>query len=153
VHGATTQAPGCKIKQRNNMLTLKSQEFHIDSAVSRVNDFLALTANYQLLLPENQTSGFQCSPSQFSFKAAGQIELTLEKHLVATNLLHFKGAKSNPFAFDLYVHLQPEDNATKGFIEIKADLNMMLKMLVEKPLQKLLTEMASKLATQLSTGQ
>jgi carbon monoxide dehydrogenase subunit G len=105
------------------------------------------------LLPENQTSGFQCSPSQFSFKAAGQIELTLEKQLIETKLLHFKGAKSNPFAFDLFVHLQPEDNATKGFIEIKADLNMMLKMLVEKPLQKLLTEMASNLATQLSAGQ
>jgi carbon monoxide dehydrogenase subunit G len=97
------------------MLSLKSQEFHIDSA--------------------------------------GQIELTLEKQLIETKLLHFKGAKSNPFAFDLYVHLQPEDNATKGFIEIKADLNMMLKMLVEKPLQKLLTEMASNLATQLSAGQ
>lgn len=135
------------------MLALKSQEFHIAVAVQTVNDYLAHTANYQLLLPENQTSGFQCSPTQFSFKAAGQIELTLEKHLVATNLLHFIGAKSNPFAFDLYVHLQPKDNATKGFIEIKADLNMMLKMLVEKPLQKLLTEMANNLALQLSVGQ
>lgn len=135
------------------MLSLKSQEFQIASAVTRVNDFLANTANYQLLLPENQTSGFQCSPSQFSFKAAGQIELTLEKHLVEASLLHFKGAKSNPFAFDLFVHLQPEENGTKGFIEIRAELNMMLKMLVEKPLQKLLTEMASNLATQLSAGQ
>ncbi|MEY4805387.1 MAG: hypothetical protein RL331_1913 [Bacteroidota bacterium] len=134
------------------MLTLKSQEFTLAAQAEQVIAFLSETKNYALLLPENQTSGFQCSPTQFSFKAAGQIELTLEKQLVETNLLHFKGAKSNPFAFDLFVHLQPEDNTTKGFIEIKADLNMMLKMLVEKPLQKLLTEMASNLATQLSAG-
>lgn len=134
------------------MLTLKSQEFTLAAQAEQVIAFLSETKNYALLLPENQTSGFQCSPSQFSFKAAGQIELTLEKQLAETNLLHFKGAKSNPFAFDLFVHLQPEDNTTKGFIEIKADLNMMLKMLVEKPLQKLLTEMASNLATQLSAG-
>lgn len=134
------------------MLTLKSQAFEIAAATALVNDFLATTANYQLLLPENQTSGFQSTPSQFSFKAAGQIELTLEKHLIEDTLLHFKGAKSNPFAFDLFVHLQPAGNATTGFIEIKADLNMMLKMLVEKPLQKLLTEMASNLATQLNVG-
>lgn len=134
------------------MLTLKSQEFTLAAQAEQVIAFLSETKNYALLLPENQTSGFQYSPSQFSFKAAGQIELTLEKQLVEANLLHFKGAKSNPFAFDLFVHLQPEDNTTKGFIEIKADLNMMLKMLVEKPLQKLLTEMASNLATQLSAG-
>ena len=134
------------------MLTLKSQEFTLAAQAEQVLAFLSETKNYALLLPENQTSGFQCSPTQFSFKAAGQIELTLEKQLVETNLLHFKGAKSNPFAFDLFVHLQPEDNTTKGFIEIKADINMMLKMLVEKPLQKLLTEMAINLATQLSAG-
>jgi carbon monoxide dehydrogenase subunit G len=134
------------------MLTLKSQEFTLAAQAEQVIAFLSETKNYALLLPENQTSGFQCSPTQFSFKAAGQIELTLEKQLVETNLLHFKGAKSNPFAFDLYVRIQAEQNTTKGYIEIKADLNMMLKMLVEKPLQKLLTEMASNLATQLSAG-
>ena len=135
------------------MLTLKSQEFTLAAQAEQVIAFLSETKNYALLLPENQTSGFQCSPSQFSFKAAGQIELTLEKQLAEANLLHFKGAKSNPFAFELFVHLQPEDNTTKGFIEIKADINIMLKMLVEKPLQKLLTEMASNLATQLSAGE
>ncbi|MDP4596907.1 MAG: hypothetical protein NWS92_08030 [Crocinitomicaceae bacterium] len=134
------------------MLTLKSQEFNLAAQAEQVVNFLSETKNYALLLPENQTSGFQCSPSQFSFKAAGQIELTLEKQLVENNFLHFKGAKSNPFAFDLYVRIQAEQNITKGYIEIKADLNMMLKMLVEKPLQKLLTEMASNLATQLSAG-
>jgi carbon monoxide dehydrogenase subunit G len=135
------------------MLTLKSQEFQLPTTIEKVSAFLSDTANYERLLPENQTSDFHCTPTQFSFKAAGQIHLTLEKQATEDRFLHFKGAKSNPFAFDLFVHLDQDSQGAKGFIEIKAELNMMLKMLIEKPLQKLLTEMASNLDAQLSLGQ
>ena len=135
------------------MLTLKSQEFTLAAQAEQVLAFLSETKNYELLLPENQTSDFQCSPTQFSFKAAGQIHLTLEKQEANNELLHFKGASSNPFAFDLFVRMQQVQNCTKGYIETHADVNMMLKMLIEKPLQKLLTEMANNLAVELSEGQ
>lgn len=131
------------------MLTLKSQEFKMTASTEKVLQFLSETKNYALLLPENQTSDFQSTPTQFSFKAAGQVNLELEKQATQGQQLHFKGTKNNPFAFDLYVHLQPNENGTKGFIEIKADLNMMLKMLIEKSLQKLLAEMAMNLSKQL----
>lgn len=132
------------------MLTLKSQEFALTASSERVLDFLSDTKNYALLLPANQTSDFQYTPTQFSFKAAGQVNLSLEKQTATTQLLHFKGLSTNPFAFDLFVHLQQQREQTTGHIEIKADLSMMLKMLVEKPLQKLLTEMAANLAVQLT---
>jgi hypothetical protein len=132
------------------MLTLKSQEFAMLTSSDRVLDFLSDTKNYGLLLPANQTSDFQFTPTQFSFKAAGQVNLALEKQTVSPQLLHFKGLQSNPFSFDLYVHLQQQEGQTTGHIEIKADLNMMLKMLIEKPFQKLLTEMAANLAAQLA---
>lgn len=132
------------------MLTLRSQEFALMASSDRVLDFLSDTKNYNLLLPANQTSDFQCTPTQFSFKAAGQVHLSLEKQTATPQLLHFKGLPTNPFAFDLYVHLLQQDAQTSGHIEIKADLNMMLKMLIEKPLQKLLTEMAANLAAQLA---
>jgi carbon monoxide dehydrogenase subunit G len=132
------------------MLTLKSQEFALMASSDCVLDFLSDTKNYALLLPANQTSDFQYTPTQFSFKAAGQIHLSLEKLTTTAQLLHFKGLPTNPFAFDLFVYLQQQGEQTTGHIEIKADLNMMLKMLVEKPLQKLLTEMAANLAAQLA---
>ena len=94
------------------MLTLKSQEFAILTSSERVLDFLSDTKNYGLLLPANQTSDFQCTPTQFSFKAAGQVNLALEKQSVAPQLLHFKGLQSNPFAFDLFVHLQQQGEQT-----------------------------------------
>jgi hypothetical protein len=135
------------------MLTLKSQDFTIKTSVEQVQLFLSETKNYQLILPENQTSDFQSTPTQFSFKAAGQIHLTLEKQDADASLLHFKGASNNPFSFDLFVRMQQVQDSTIGYIEIKADVNMMLKMLIEKPLQKLLTEMAFNLAAQLRAGQ
>jgi carbon monoxide dehydrogenase subunit G len=135
------------------MLTLKSQEFSIEASTEQLLQFLSETKNYKQILPENQTSDFQCTPTQFSFKAAGQFHLTLEKQEIDTSLLHFKGARSNPFAFDLFVRMQQVQNTTKGYIEIKADVNMMLKMLIEKPLLKLLAEMAHNLAQELSKGQ
>jgi carbon monoxide dehydrogenase subunit G len=135
------------------MLKLKSQEFTLEAAIENVLQFLSETQNYKRILPENQIADFQSTPTQFSFKAAGQIHLTLEKQEANNELLHFKGASSNPFAFDLFVRMQQVQNCTKGYIEIHADVNMMLKMLIEKPLQKLLTEMANNLAVELSKGQ
>jgi carbon monoxide dehydrogenase subunit G len=133
------------------MLSLKSQEFIVAAASDQVLRFLSETKNYALLLPENQTSDFQFTPTQFSFKAAGQVNLALEIQASQNHALHFRGLQTNPFAFDLYVHLQPQANSTSGYIEIKADLNMMLKMLIEKPLQKLLAEMATNLSKQLGS--
>ena len=135
------------------MLKLKSQEFTLEAAIENVLQFLSETQNYKRILPENQIADFQSTPTQFSFKAAGQIHLTLEKQEANNELLHFKGASSNPFAFDLFVRMQQVQNCTKGYIETHADVNMMLKMLIEKPLQKLLTEMANNLAVELSEGQ
>lgn len=131
------------------MVTLKSEEFIICASSERVIAFLSDTKNYEELLAGNQISDFQHSPTQFSFKAAGHIELALEKQEAQATLLHFKGLKSNPFAFDLYVHLDDGTALTKGYIEMKADLNTMLMLLVEKPLQKLLKEMAVNLAKKL----
>lgn len=131
------------------MVTLKSQRFEIFAPAQRVVDFLSQTQNYGRILPSGQISDFKSTDEQFSFKAAGQIVLALEKKDCAEQLLHFKGLPSNPFAFDLYVHLEAQGPQTSGHIELIADLNMMLKMLVEKPLQKLLAEMAENLSREL----
>jgi carbon monoxide dehydrogenase subunit G len=127
------------------MLKLKSQTFEIQAEPQRVLEFLATTANYALLLPSDQTSDFQANSTQFSFKAAGQVNLALEKQNLSSDRIQFIGLKSNPFAFDLIIHVLPLGSQTTGHIEINADLNMMLKMLIEKPLQKLLVEMADNL--------
>jgi carbon monoxide dehydrogenase subunit G len=128
------------------MVTLKSQEFLLQAPLSKVCKYLAQTQHYQYILPPEQITDFQFTPTGFSFKAAGQIQLGLEIQPTQDHELHFKGVASNPFAFDLFVRLQETENVTCGQIEISADLNMMMKMLVEKPLQKLIAQMATNLA-------
>lgn len=131
------------------MVTLKSQEFLLQAPLSKVRSYLAQTEHYRHILPSEQITDFQHTPTGFSFKAAGQIQLGLEIQTTQDFEMHFKGVKSNPFAFDLYVKLQDAENATCGHIEISADLNLMMKMLVEKPLQKLIAQMAMNLAEEL----
>ena len=96
------------------MLKLKSQTFEIQAEPQRVLEFLALTANYALLLPSDQTSDFQANSTQFSFKAAGQVNLALEKQNLSTDRIQFIGLKSNPFAFDLIIHVLPLGSHTTG---------------------------------------
>lgn len=131
------------------MVTLKSQEFLLQAPVSKLCKYLGQTQHYQHLLPPEQISDFKYTPTGFSFKAAGQIQLGLEIQPPQGNDLHFKGVASNPFAFELYIRLEEVENATCGYIEISADLNMMMKMLVEKPLQKLIGQMAVNLAEEI----
>jgi carbon monoxide dehydrogenase subunit G len=134
------------------MLKLKSQTFEIQAESQRVLAFLAIASNYKVLLPSDQTSDFQASDKQFSFKAAGQVQLALEMQSVTAQSIHFIGLKSNPFAFDLSIHVLAQGVLTIGHIEINADVNMMLKMLIEKPLQKLLVEMAENLSRVMAAG-
>lgn len=132
------------------MRTLKSQQFAIEQSTDRVLEFLSEPKNYGLLLPKEQTSDFQYTTTTFSFKAAGQVHLALEKQAAVNHLLHFRGLPSNPFAFDLFVHLEQTEKQTTGYIEIQAELDMVLQMLIEKPLQKLLGEMAENLRQHLA---
>ena len=132
------------------MRTLKSQRFAIEQSTDHVLKFLSEPKNYGFLLPKEQTSDFQYTTTTFSFKAAGQVHLALEKQTSLNHMLHFRGLPSNPFAFDLFVHLEQTEKQTTGYIEIQAELNMMLQILIEKPLQKLLGEMAENLRQQLA---
>jgi hypothetical protein len=132
------------------MRTLKSQRFAIEQSTDHVLKFLSEPKNYGLLLPKEQTSDFQYTTTTFSFKAAGQVHLALEKQTSLNQMLHFRGLPSNPFAFDLFVYLEQTEKQTIGYIEIQAELNLMLQVLIEKPLQKLLGEMAENLRQQLA---
>jgi len=132
------------------LTTLKSQVFQSDVPMERIVGFLSENENFRVLLPSNQISDFKCSKDQFSFKFAGQIELALEKIEVTTESLHFKGLPSNPIDFELFVYLQQKKNHTTGFILVNAQLNPMMKMLIQNPLQKLLSQIAENLALQLN---
>ncbi len=131
------------------MVKIKSQVFSFVAHLEKVQAYLSDCANFEHLLPKAQTSDFQSNETGFSFKAAGNFQLTLEKAACSDSCMQFKGSKSNPFPFDLQIFFNTNEGLTTGHIEINADVNMMLKMLIEKHLQKLLQEMAVNLSAAL----
>lgn len=131
------------------MVEIKTKEFIVNAPIEKVHSFLNETKNYVLILPKEQISDFQFSADQFSFKAAGQVTLTLQKGASTLNALKFTGVKENPFAFNLLVFLDSKNDFTSGYIQINAELNMMFKMLIEKPLHQLLAKMAENLSNHL----
>lgn len=132
------------------MTTLKSQVFQSNVPMERIVAYLSDNENFRHLLPSNQISDFKFSIDQFSFKFAGQIELALEKIEITAESLHFKGLPSNPIDFELFVYLKQEKNHTSGFILVNAQLNPMMKMIIQNPLQKFLSQIADNLALQLN---
>ena len=124
------------------MVQIKSQVFSFAAPLEKVAAYLEDCSNYAHLLPQDQVSEYTSTEQGFSFKAAGNFLLGLEKQPSNKHEIKFIGVQKNPFPFDLKIHLQELNAQTSGFIEINADINMMLRMLLEKPLQKLLQEMA-----------
>lgn len=131
------------------MVRIQSPVLNVHASKEKVHRFLLTFSNYELLLPQEQVSDFKCLENGFSFKAAGNFLLELSLESQTENALHFVGSKQNPFPFELSIQIQEELDSTKGSIEIKADVNMMMKMLLEKPLQKLLQQMTNNLEQQL----
>jgi hypothetical protein len=131
------------------MVQIKSQVFSFATPLEKVAAYLENCSNYSHLLPQNQISDFMATEQGFSFKAAGNFMLGLEKQQSNEQGIKFIGVQKNPFPFDLQIHLQAINAQTTGFIEINADVNMMMRMLLEKPLQKLLQDMAINLETAL----
>ncbi|MEN9742763.1 MAG: hypothetical protein RLZZ65_568 [Bacteroidota bacterium] len=131
------------------MVRIQSPVLNVHASQDKVQRFLSTFANYELLLPKEQVSDFQCLENGFSFKAAGNFLLALSLESHTDHSFHFKGSPQNPFPFELTIQLQEAQGITNGSIEIKADVNMMMKMLLEKPLQKLLQQMTNNLEQQL----
>lgn len=127
------------------MVQIKSQVFSFATPLETVTRYLNNCSNYEYLLPKDQASNFIATEQGFSFKAAGNFLLGLEKQEANEQGIKFIGVQNNPFPFDLQIHLKELDAQTSGFIEINADINKMLRMLLEKPLQKLLQDMANNL--------
>jgi carbon monoxide dehydrogenase subunit G len=131
------------------MVKIKSQVFSFEVPLEKVQAYLSDCANFEHLLPKAQVADFRSNETGFSFKAAGNFQLSLEKAAFTDSCMNFKGSKSNPFPFDLQIFFNTNEGSTTGHIEINAEVNMMLKMLIEKPLQKLLQEMAANLSAAL----
>jgi hypothetical protein len=130
-------------------MKITSEKAYVAATNIAVFEFLSVPANIEFLLPKDKISDFQVHENGCSFRVQGGILIPLEytgKH--EFNKIELKSGEKAPFSYTLTIHLTDLTHVCEGHIEFHADINLFMKMMVEKPLVSLFNLMATKLQDQ-----
>ena len=119
----------------------------INASAETVFSFLTKPANLELLLPEDKISDFKSDSAGCSFKAQGGITIPLiMTETIEPEVVKMDDGGKGPFSYELIINIKPESqHACSGHLEFDGDVNMFMKLLVERPLTNLFEEMTKKL--------
>lgn len=128
------------------MTKIESEKVEINNSVESVFTYLGNFNNFQKLMPE-QVANWSSTEDECSFTISGMATIGMKiiekKPFTEINII------SNgkvPFNFNLKVLLTDAlENKSTGQLVFEAELNPMLKMMVEKPLGNFFNMLASKL--------
>ena len=130
------------------MTTIASDKIEIQKSAEYVFNYLSNLNNLQPLMPE-QVSNWSSTEEECSFSIKGMASIGLK---VVTKTPHSKinleSAGKSPFAFTLTVNIESiDDQKCIGQLVFEAELNMFMKMMVEKPMQNFFNYLAHKFKT------
>ena len=126
-----------------------SETAHVKAHASEVFEFLSHAANIESLLPPDKISDFQSNEEGCTFKVQGGFVIALlYTHKKPVTRIDMKSGEKSPFDYTLSIHLKERHDETDGYIEFIGDVNVFLKMMVEKPLIGLFNYMSQKLQEQ-----
>lgn len=127
-------------------MKLESTKVIVNASQERVINFLKDTNNIYLILPQSNISEWRASENECSFKVQGGVTITLVQDGTEGNeKLFMKSGEKSPFPFRLTIHANDVGDKTEGYIAFDGEVNMFLKMMVEKPLTNLFNFMSEKL--------
>lgn len=127
-------------------MTIDSAKVKVNASQKEICDFLKDSNNLIHLLPQNNISDFKSTVEECSFKVQGGVIISLiQDGIEGEEKLFLKSGEKSPFPFKLTIQLDQVDGATEGFIHFDGEVNMFLKMMVEKPLTNLFNYMSNKL--------
>lgn len=128
-------------------MKIDSDKALVNAPIQTVYDFLINSENIYHILPQDKVSDFKADQTSCSFKVQGGFEISLiQQQLNPNTSIVLKSGEKAPFAFTLTVHLKDIDGATtEGNMAFDGDVNMFMKMLVEKPLTNLFGYMTNRL--------
>jgi carbon monoxide dehydrogenase subunit G len=131
------------------MTNITSKTISIPVHSSRIYQFISDFNNLEKLMPEKVTNWSSTSDS-CSFTIQGMATLNMKQGNNKENeLVHMKADGKNPFHYDLNTHIQSVDeNSTKVYIELNADMNPMVAMMAKKPLGNFVNILVETLAKQ-----
>ena len=129
------------------MIEINSKEVSVDCPIDECFEFVSNMNNYEQLLPMDKITNWESSKVKCSFKLLNiyTLEMIFD-HAKGNELIHIKSGPVSPFSFDLDLNLKPIENSTTAQLKCNADINPMLKLMIQKPLNNLFDYMAERLA-------
>lgn len=120
----------------------------INANEKKVFDFLADFNNFEQLMPE-QVTNWQSDAETCTFTIQGMATISLKyANKKANQLIEVVPEGKTPLDFNLTLRLNPnelDEQKTTADVEIDAQLNPMMAMMVKKPLQNLVDVIAKNL--------
>jgi carbon monoxide dehydrogenase subunit G len=111
-----------------------------------VASFLKDSQNLAHILPQGQYSDWKSTSQECSFKVQGGVMISLiQDGFEGNTKIFMKSGEKSPFAFRLTLHLAQNGENTEGYIAFDGEVNVFLKMMVEKPLTALFNIMTENL--------
>jgi len=127
-------------------MTIDSDKVNVKATPEIIINFLKDANNLIHLLPQDNISDFKSSEQECSFKVQGGITISLiEDGTEGVEKLFLKSGEKSPFPFRLTININQKEEITEGYIHFDGEVNMFLKMMVEKPLTNLFNYMSNKL--------
>lgn len=127
-------------------MKIDSTKVIVNASQEIVMNFLSDARNIEYLLPTDKISDFKATAEECSFKVQGGVIISLiQDGKKDHSELYLKSGKGTPFPFRLTIFLNDIEKLTEGYIHFDGEVNMFLKMMVEKPLTSLFNYMSNKL--------
>ena len=126
-------------------MQLTSDKVIVNATSKSIVDFLKDSSNLIHLLPTEQISDFKATKEECSFKVQGGITISLIQDGEEEGKIFMRSGEKSPFPFRLTLHVIDLGEHTEGFIEFNGEVNVFLKLMVEKPLSALFNIMSNKL--------
>ena len=117
--------------------------------------FLSDIKNFENLVPEGIVKNFVAVSGncRFTIDGLGEVGVRLA-NVNPDHTIIYESEGSRPFRFHLTINLnEQDDQSTIMKLTFRAELNMMMKMMVRKPLEDGLEMMASELVDHLNSRQ
>jgi carbon monoxide dehydrogenase subunit G len=128
------------------MTRIESKHVEIARTPLDVYSFLQDMNNFLQLLPQERISEWKSDGTSCSFKVAGAATIGLRFDEASTpERVRLKSTERSPFPFTLDVHLAGSNGSTQAYQVFEADLNPIIKMMVESPLKNLFDHIADRM--------
>ena len=127
-------------------MKIESTKVEVNQKQETIYNFLKDSTNLIHLLPQDKIFDWKSTSNQCSFKVQGGVTISLiQDGEEGMNKVFMKSGEKSPFPFKLTIFINNTGETSNGYIEFDGEVNMFLKMMVEKPLTALFNHMAEKL--------